>query len=356
LIKNRRFYTVIKKGSPVLKIIPLLLSLLLVAIALTACPQPATETTPPPTTSVPSPSATTTPPAPVLSGQLQIFNAGSLTAPFEQVSEAFNKIHPDVQILAEAAGSATTIRKVTELGTECGVIGSADYQLIPQLMFPQYADWYIIFASNEMCIAYTDQSQFADEINGDNWYQILQREGVTFGRSDPDQDPCGYRTLMVWQLAEKYYNVSGLYDSLYEAAGDTMRPKETDLLALLQSGDLDYAFEYSSIALQQNLKYVAFPPEINLSDVDFEDFYAQAEVEIAGAQPGEKITMKGSPIVYAVTIPTNFPRQELAIAWVDFLLSDQGMAIMEANFQTPIIPAKTNDASLLPDTLKKYVE
>jgi molybdate/tungstate transport system substrate-binding protein len=347
----------IKKGSLVLKIIPLFLSLLLVAVALAACPQPTTETTPPPTTPAPTtPPPTTTPPAPELSGTLQIFNAGSLTAPFEQISEEFNKIHPDVEILAEAAGSATTIRKVTELGKECGVIGSADYLLIPELMFPDYADWYIIFASNQMSIAYTDQSQFADEINGDNWYEILQRDGVTYGRSDPDQDPCGYRTLMAWQLAEKFYEAPGLYDTLYNAAGDLMRPKSTDLIALLQSGDLDYAFEYSSVAQQQSLKYVTLPPEINLSDVDFEDFYAQAQVEIAGSEPGTTITMVGKPIVYGVTIPNNFPRQELAIAWVGFLLSDQGMAIMEANFQTPIIPAKTNDASKLPESLRKYVQ
>jgi len=325
------------KVTATLKAIPIILSLLLLVSLLPACGQPAAETE--------------------LSGKLQIFNAGSLTAPFEQISEEFNKIHPDVEILAEAAGSATTIRKVTELGKECGVIGSADYLLIPELMFPDYADWYIIFASNEMCICYTDQSAFADEINGNNWHEILQREGVTYGRSDPDQDPCGYRTLMVWQLAEKHYSgAAGLYNSLYDATGDLMRPKSVDLIALLQSGDLDYAFEYSSVAQQQNLEYVELPPEINLSDVDFEDFYAQAEVEIAGAQPGEKIVMKGSPIVYAVTIPKNFPRQELAIAWVDFLLSDQGMAIMEANFQTPIIPAKTNDATLLPESLRKYVK
>jgi molybdate/tungstate transport system substrate-binding protein len=325
-----------RKASAMLKIIPLFLSLLLVAGVLAACGQPATETE--------------------LSGKLQIFHAGSLTIPFEQISEEFNKIHPDVEILAEGAGSATTIRKVTELGKECGVIGSADYTLIPELMFPDYADWYLIFASNQMCIAYTDTSQFADEINSDNWYEILQRDGVTYGRSDPDQDPCGYRTLMVWQLAEKHYNASGLYDSLYEAAGDLMRPKSVDLIALLQSGDLDYAFEYSSVAQQQNLKYVEPPPEINLSDVDSEDFYAQAEVEIAGAEPGETITMVGKPIVYGVTIPKNFPRQELAIAWVDFLLSDEGMSIMEENFQTPIIPAKTNDVSKLPESLKKYIE
>jgi molybdate/tungstate transport system substrate-binding protein len=287
---------------------------------------------------------------------LSIFHAGSLTAPFEQISTELNNLHPDVEILAESGGSATTIRKVTELGKECGVIGSADYLLIPELMFPEYADWYIIFASNQMCIAYTDQSAFASEINSDNWYEILQRDGVKYGRSNPNQDPCGYRTLMVWQLAERYYNAPGIYDSLYQTAGDLMRPKSVELIALLELGDLDYAFEYSSVALQQNLKYVELPPEINLADVDFEDFYTQAEVEIDGAQPGEKIVMVGSPIVYAVTIPKNFLHQELAIAWVGFLLSDEGMAIMEANFQTPIIPAITNDKSKLPEELVKYVE
>lgn len=319
----------------------LLISLTIVLIAcLVACAAPA-----------PTPA-----PAPKLSGTLQIFRAGSLTIPFEQISTEFNKSYPDVEILAEGAGSATTIRKVTELGKECGVIGSADYLLIPELMFPQYADWYIIFASNQMCIAYTDQSKFADEVTGSNWYEILARDGVTYGRSDPDQDPCGYRTLMVWQLAEKHYGVSGIYDSLYETAGDLMRPKSVELIALLESGDLDYAFEYSSVAEQHNLNYVELPREINLSDVDFEDFYAQAEVEIAGAQPGEKIVMIGKPIVYGVTIPKNFPRQDVAIAWVDFLLSAKGMDIMAANYQTPIIPAKTNDASKLPESLKKYVK
>ena len=132
-----------------LKAIPIILSLLLVVGLVAGCPQSTTETE--------------------LSGTLQIFHAGSLTIPFEQVSEEFNKIYPDVEILAEGAGSSTTIRTVTELGKECGVIGSADYLLIPELMFPDYADWYIIFASNQMCIAYTDQSEFADEINGNNW-------------------------------------------------------------------------------------------------------------------------------------------------------------------------------------------
>jgi molybdate/tungstate transport system substrate-binding protein len=295
-------------------------------------------------------------PAPALSGKLQIFHAGSLTIPFAQISDEFNKLYPDIKILAEGSGSATTIRKVTELHKECGVIGSADYTLIPQLMFPEYADWYVIFATNQMCLAYTDQSNFASEINGDNWYEILQRDGVIYGRSDPDQDPCGYRTLMVWQLTETHYSAPGVYDKLYEAEGDLMRPKSVALIALLESGDLDYAFEYSSVAAQHNLNYVKLPPEINLSDENFRDFYAKAQVEISGKEPGTTITKKGKPIVYGVTIPSNFPNQELAISWVEFLLSDQGMAILEANGQPPVIPAVTNDIDKLPEALKRFIK
>jgi molybdate/tungstate transport system substrate-binding protein len=328
----------IKSQKGLFKVLPVVLAMLLVMVTLGACGQAEPET------------------QVELYGTLQIFNAGSLTVPLEEVNTEFNKIHPNVEILTEAAGSATTIRKVTELGKECGVIASADYALIPEMMFPDYADWYLIFATNQMCLVYTDQSEYAAEINTDNWYEILQRDGVTYGRSDPDQDPCGYRTLMVWQLAEKHYGASGLYDKLYEAPGDLMRPKSVDLIALLETGDLDYAFEYTSVAAQHNLKYVELAPEINLADATQKDFYAEAKVEIAGTEPGTTMIMTGAPVVYGVTIPKNFPRQELAIAWVDFLMSSAGMDIMSANGQPPVVPAQTNDKTRLPEQLKKYVK
>ncbi|MDD5509239.1 MAG: tungstate ABC transporter substrate-binding protein WtpA [Dehalococcoidales bacterium] len=293
---------------------------------------------------------------PELSGTLHVFHAGSLAAPFDEITQGFNELYPDVEVLAEGAGSATTIRKVTELGKDCGVIGSADYLLIPQLMFPDYADWYIIFATNQMCIAYNDGSQYADEIDGDNWYEILQREGVTYGRSDPDQDPCGYRTLMVWQLAEEHYDVPGLYDALYQAEGDLMRPKSVDLIALLESGDLDYAFEYTSVAAEQGLEYVELPSEINLSDETYSEFYDTAVVEIAGTEPGTTIEQRGTAIVYGVTIPTGSPEYDLGLAWIDYLLSDAGVAVMEAYGQPAVVPAQTNDAGKVPELLRIYLD
>lgn len=291
-----------------------------------------------------------------MEGKLPVFIAGSLTVPFKAVAKEYNKQYPKVDVLIEGAGSATTIRKVTELKREGGVIGSADYKIVPKLMFPDYADWYVIFASNQMVLCYTEKSKFAKEIDAGNWFEILQKAGVTYGRSDPDQDPCGYRTLMVWQLAEKHYGVAGIYGKLFGAKGDTMRAKSVDLIALLQSGDLDYAFEYSSVARQHGLKFVQLPEQINLSSAKYEAFYAQAKVSIKGKKPGEKIDLTGEPILYAVTIPKNYPDQKKALSFVEFLLGKKGVATLEATGQDAVSPALASDKSKLPATLRKYVQ
>jgi len=305
-----------------------------------------------------SSSPTPTPTPTVASeSKLIIFHAGSLTVPVKHLTEAFQKTHPNVTFETEAAGSRTTARKVSELGREADIVMSADYTVIDNLLIPDFADWNVRFARNTMVIAYTDKSKYADEINADNWYEILLRDGVVYGHSDPDADPCGYRTLLVWQLAEKHYGIPGLYQKLDEhCPPENVRPKETDLIALLQSGDMDYAFEYRSVAVQHGLKFVELPDEINLSRVEFADFYGQARVELSGSEPGQTITMKGKPIVYGVTIPKNAPHPDLAIEFVKFLLGPEGQAIMEEHGQPPIVPPVADNKDALPTALQTLVK
>src|SRR6478609_953705 len=100
-----------------------------------------------------------------------------------------------------------------------------------------------------MVLVDTDQSTPAREINGQNWWQVLLRRDVRWGHSDPALDPNGYRTLMVFQLAEKFYRHPGLAARLEQASPQrNIRPKEADLIALVQAGELDYAWSYLSIA------------------------------------------------------------------------------------------------------------
>jgi len=273
-------------------------------------------------------------------GPLVIFHAGSLTVPLDRLTEAFRAEYPSVSFASESSGSRTAARKVSELGREADIVMSADYTVIDELLIPEFADWNIAFARNTMVIAYTEGSAYADEITPDNWYEIITRPGVLYGHSDPDADPCGYRALMVWQLAELHYGIPGLYERLAEGCPPAnVRPKAVELIALLQSGNMDYAFEYRSVAVQHDLRFVELPDAINLSRTEYAEFYAEARVEVSGTGPGTTIVKTGKPIVYGLTVPKDAPHPELAVQFIAFVLGPKGQEILADLGQPPIVPA-----------------
>ncbi len=290
-------------------------------------------------------------------GDLVIFHAGSLAIPFKQISRAFTQKYPQVRIYREAAGSRTSARKITDLKKPCDVMASADYTVIDNLLIPDYADWNISFATNEMVIMHRKDSAYAAEINSDNWPQILLRENVAYGHSDPNADPCGYRSQLVWQLAEKYYRLPGLYHKLQQGCPPkNVRPKETDLIALLESGDLDYLFIYRSVAEQHKMPYVALPAQISLKSAEHAAFYRQASIKITGKKPGQFITQTGKPMVYGITALRKAPNPEAALAFVQFVVGPGGRKIMQQNGQPPVDPPLASGrVDLMPPALKSLV-
>ncbi|PHP45704.1 tungstate ABC transporter substrate-binding protein WtpA [Methanosarcinales archaeon ex4572_44] len=266
--------------------------------------------------------------------ELKIFHAGSLAVPFEEVERQFEALHPNVDVQRETYGSVAAIRQVTDVGKEGDVVASADYSLIPSMMYPDYADWTVRFATNDMVLAYnSEKSKYVDEITQENWYEIIQRDGVTFGFSNPNLDPCGYRAVMVCKLAELSYEEDGLFDELIlkntaititedndryliKTPDDlapntdkvTIKPKETDLTALVEIGALDYFFIYRSVAVQHNLHFVDLPEEIDLSKVEQADFYKKIQLQTV-----DEKTKTGKPIVYGITVPKNAPELDSSL-------------------------------------------
>ncbi|WP_010478641.1 tungstate ABC transporter substrate-binding protein WtpA [Thermococcus zilligii] len=287
---------------------------------------------------------------------LTIFHAGSLSIPFQQLEKDFQdyakkNLNVEVTFRSEASGSVEAVRKVTDLGRKADIVAVADYTLIPQMLVPNYADFYVLFATNEIVIAFTDKSRYAGEMKAypEKWYEILERPGVTFGFSDPNQDPCGYRSLMVIKLADLYYG-KPIFEALIEkntnvyASGNhihaprrielksskvVIRPKETDIASLVESGSLDYVFIYKSVAEQHKLSYVALPDEINLRDFSRADHYRQVSITLGST--GETIT--ASPILYGLTVLRDAPNRELAIEFLKFLLGEKGKKVFKENHQ-----------------------
>jgi molybdate/tungstate transport system substrate-binding protein len=290
-----------------------------------------------------------------ISGNLIIFHAGSLSVPLKEISEEFNKLYPDVKILKEAAGSLASARKITELGQNCDIIALADYKIIDLLLIPQYCQWNIPFAGNEMIIAYTNGSKYASEINAGNWFEVLARKEVGFGRSDPNSDPCGYRSVMTMQLADIFYGKE-ISKSLLRKDLKYIRPKETDLLALLETRELDYIFIYRSVAIQHQLNYLVLPDSVNLKNPGLSNFYTKARLEVTGQAPEQKQLMIGEPMVYGVSMPTKAPNKKAAEAFLLFMLDPQkGLKIMERNGQQPLPATKNENFEKIPASIQKFV-
>lgn len=286
---------------------------------------------------------------------LVIFHAGSLSVPVRKLTEAFEKANPGVRVLAEAAGSLHSARKITDLGRTCDIMLSADHIVVSSMLIPRYASWNIRFATNEIVIAYRPESAYASIFRDDNWPDILLKEDVIIGRADPDADPCGYRTVFAARLAEEHYGRPGLADSLLSKNRDYIRPKEVDLVALAETGVIDYMFQYRSVAIQHGLRYLVLPEEINLSSPALAEQYGRVSCMIPGETPGTRTAVRGDFISYSGTIPDNAPQKGLAMKFFAFMLGDEGRAIFRECGQEPLIPAVADDQAAVPSSLRKYL-
>jgi molybdate/tungstate transport system substrate-binding protein len=354
--------------NPPLKKLPLTILIILLIASLTGCaPQ---EKTP-----------------------LTVFAAGSLIVPLYEIETAFEETHPDVDVYTEFHGSIQVLRHNAELHEPIDVVISADHALIPMLMYNAtmpdtdipYADWHLKFAGNRMALAYTENSKYADEINEDNWYEILSRDDVRIGLSDPRFDASGYRTLILMKLAEQHYQHEDIFTDIFggqfitpirdfdreegitilvpeilDTHSDSkilLRGSSIMLLSLLDSGDIDYALEYESVVAQHNLLGISLPDEINMGSAAHEADYQQVKVlldfqRFATVKP----EFSGELIAYGLTIPANAAQPDLAAEYIQFLLSEEGQAIMEANHHPLLDSITANGYEKMPASLQSIAQ
>jgi molybdate/tungstate transport system substrate-binding protein len=145
-----------------------------------------------------------------------IFHAGSLAVPFSAIIDAYNSENPEIELYAESSGSLQAARKITDLHKECDMLAVSDYLVIDNMMIPEFAEWNFPFCTNEMVIAYNANSFKANEITSENWFSILNEEECIIGRSDPNADPCGYRSIFLFHLSESYYNEAGFAEKNHQ--------------------------------------------------------------------------------------------------------------------------------------------
>jgi len=322
---------------------------------------------------------------------LTVVCAESLMFPMSRVAQAFQVSNPNVEVQLEGMGSIQVIRQVTELGIKADVLMVADCSLIPTMMYNStipdsnqtYANWYVRFSTSSVVLAYTNQSKYADEINATNWYSVLERPNVSFGFPNPMIDALGYRVLMTIQLASTYYNDSTIFNSLVTQNFDPpissvsnqsgytifvpdvqqprsdkilLRSSSIQLIPLLEAGSIDYCFLYLSNAKQYGLSYVQLPDQINLGNSQYESYYQQVQVTFAYqrfASIGPN--REGDTIYFGLTIPNNAPHPDLAVEFVNYILSGEGKDIFASCRQPVFSPSFTDNIKALPADLRSSV-
>jgi molybdate/tungstate transport system substrate-binding protein len=267
--------------------------------------------------------------APAKADTVVVYLAASLTKPLQTTLDSF-AARNNIVVQRESGASLEHARKITELGRLPDLIALADVEVFPQLLMPAHVAWYAEFARKRMIVGYTAKSRHAAEIDSTNWTRILSMPDVQVGRPDPDLAPAGYRTLLMLQLAERYYRAPGLAAQIIaNAPRRNMRPNAAELATLLQTGELDYVFDYESVASAYGFRALRLPAAIDLGDPMEATAYSVATVHVKG-RGKDSTRFTGAPIVYALSVPRAAPHSAAGERLAAFLLSGEGRRMLRA--------------------------
>ncbi|MGM0398342.1 MAG: extracellular solute-binding protein [Halobacteriota archaeon] len=253
------------------------------------------------------------------SGRVSVLSAGSLSVVFNDVVGPRFTEETGYEYRGEFHGSNAVMRMVLEGQKRPDVIVSADHRLLRDKLqegeTPK-SEWDVVFASNSVGLTYAADTDLAARIeDGEPWYRALLETDATIARSDPDLDPLGYRTVMLFRLAEQYYDEPGLADALIERL--QVDPEEAHMLAAVETGDRVAAITYRNMAIDHGLQFHGLPDELNFSNPALADRYGSVSYEMDDGH-----TVEGKPILFNATVSTGADDPEAGREFVGYLLEN----------------------------------
>ncbi len=248
---------------------------------------------------------------------MELLSAGSLSIILgNKVGESFEQ-ETGTTFQGEFHGSNAVMRFITSGQKSPDVVASADAGLLRDELQPDYTTWDVVFASNSVGITYNPDTQVGRMLeNGTPWYRALREADSEIAMSDPDLDPLGYRTVQMFKLAEEYYDVDGLAQDLINRL--EIDPQEAHLLAGIETGDRAAAVCYKNMAVDHGLSFVSLPDELNFSNPEYADHYAQATYTT-----DEGTTIEGTPVLYNATVLTSADHPENGRRFLSYLLQNR---------------------------------
>jgi len=225
-----------------------------------------------------------------------------------------------------------------------------------RILEPKFTRWAIGFASSPLVIAYSPTSPFAARMRAialgreplKDLFALLGAKDFHLGRTNPQTDPQGQAFIFMLRLAERVYHLQP--GTANRIMGGIQNPQqifaEEDILSRLQSGQLDASSAFLPEAIQRHLPYIALPPSIDLGSTAYQKTYATETLRLDSGK-----VVKGAPLEVYITSLTGSPDVASGLAFVHFVLSEQGARLYKASGFALTPKVVFGDRQAIPATL-----
>ncbi|MDA4111591.1 MAG: substrate-binding domain-containing protein [Thaumarchaeota archaeon] len=268
----------------------------------------------------------------------------------------------------KAAGSLTLAQQIAQ-GNPVSVFLSVSKTAIQNATLKSaFGGWAVAFATDQMGIAYTNatlqNSAGAAVVNAFNtavstnsttdWYNFynnLTSGQVKVGISNPNADPAGYRAWIVLEAAGHIYagNNSGYFvNRLISNSGNYTGASAADLVAPLQTGQIQFLFIYKSDITAEHLRLLQLPKGVNLGSGAYNTFYSQFTYTItSGVQKGGSITLW-------ITVPKTSTDNTNSVRFVVYVVQNY-VTLLKPFGLSNIQPPKIYNDTSIPTPLQQLL-
>ena len=227
--------------------------------------------------------------------------------------------------------------------------------------------WAIAFASDQMTLAYSNatlQNSAGDAVVAacnsavaanttaawNNCFTMLTSGSVKVGTGNPNADPSGYRGWIVLEAAgQAYANDSSFYgDRLISNNGNVTAASAADLIAPLQTGQIQFLWIYKSSAIAHKLNYLQLPGQVNLGDSKYSSVYSKFSYQLAtGVETGGVIRLW-------ITVPADSTDTADSLQFVAFIVKNSP-TLLSLYGLVPITPARLYNSTTVSPLLQQLV-
>lgn len=292
--------------------------------------------------------------------RVDVLYAGSLTTVMEKVIGPAFSLSSGLRFQGEGNGSVAAANLIRAGLRWPDVFVSADAAVNEDVLIGErnrnLVDYYVTFAGAAMVLGYNPRSRFSADFERARggrsaWYEVLARPGLKFGRTDPNLDPKGYRTLFLFSLAEDHYKRAGLMGLLGAPRNPQQVFPETGLMVRVETGQLDAAVLYRHEALAHKLPFIELPDAINQSSPRYGALYRTKSFT---TEKGMRVV--GSPILFTMAPLNRAKHPSGAAAFMGFVLSPRGLSLLKRAGLTPAPVLVGGNVARMPAELRSRVK